>query len=83
MPGKMQIIQNSNGGVQPEINQPSLKRVLIPRLKAIEQEKVISYIQQSRKARQQAWELLAHATRVVEIAIAESEAAALKYLEKS
>ena len=80
MPGRMQIIQNSNGGVQPEINQPSLKRVLIPRLAQPIQTEITNNIQQAKHYRQRATDLLDAAKRAVEIAIEDSEAAALDWL---
>ncbi len=80
MPGKMQIIQHSNGGVQPEINQPSLKRVLIPRLAMESQTAIIDGIRQAHEARQEAKALLAKAKRAVEVAIEEGEAAAFQFL---
>jgi len=75
MPGKMQIIQNSNGGVQPEINQPSLKRVLVPRLAQSIQSEIITQIHRAHLARQEAQALLAKAKRAVEVAIEKGEAA--------
>lgn len=83
MPGKMQIIQHSNGGVQPEINQPSLKRVLIPRLADSIQTEIITQIRQAHTARQQAQTLLATAKRAVEVAIEEGEAAAMQILHSA
>jgi hypothetical protein len=81
MPGKMQIIQQSNGGVQPEINQPALKRILIPRLSDEQQLKVREGIHAAHAARQRAHLLLAAAQHAVEIAIEDSEAAALAHLK--
>lgn len=80
MPGKMQIEQQSNGGVQPEINQPALKSILIPRLDPADQNKIRVAILGAHAARHHARELLAAAQRAVEIAIKESEAAALAHL---
>lgn len=81
LPGRMQIEQRSNGGVQPEINQPSLKSVLIPRLELLHQNKIRNCIFLGHTARRQAHALLEAAKRAVEIAIEDSEAAALAYLE--
>lgn len=81
MPGKMQIIQHGNGGVQPEINQPALKRILIPRLLKEHQQEVRDSILFARAVRQHAHALLDRAKRAVEIAIEDSETAALAYLE--
>lgn len=81
MPGRMQIIRQSNGSVQPEISQPSLKRVLIPRLAEGEQDRIINYIRQAHAARQQAQALLAQAKRAVEVAIEEGEEKAMKFLK--
>ncbi len=81
MPGKMQIQQQSNGGVQPEINQPSLKRITIPRLEPKQQQKVKEAIKAAHKTRDLGNELLEKAKRAVEIAIEQSETAALNYLK--
>lgn len=78
--GKMQIEQQSNGGVQPEINQPALKRIVIPRLSETDQADVRAHIHAAEKARREARHLLAAAQRAVEIAIEHSEAAALAHL---
>lgn len=81
LPGKKQIIKWSNGGVQPEISQPSLSNVLVPVLEAKIQQEIRKNILLSREERQKAESLLDAAKRTVEIAIEDSEAAALAYLQ--
>ncbi|HEX7348321.1 MAG TPA: hypothetical protein VF264_01555 [Rhodanobacteraceae bacterium] len=81
LPGRMQIEQQSNGGVQPEINQPALKRVLIPRLDGRVQADIRAAVANAHAARDRAHQLLAAAQRAVEIAIEQDEAAALSYLD--
>lgn len=81
-PGRMQIEQRNNGAVQPEINQPSLKSILIPRLLMDDQQQIRNLVQRSRLARREARELLERAKRAVEIAIEENETAALRYLKQ-
>ena len=79
--GLMQIVQNSNGGVQPEINQPSLKSILIPKLDKLKQQDIRKTIKRAHRMRQHAKDLLEAAKRSVEIAIEDSEDTALAYLE--
>lgn len=81
-PGLMQIQQRSNGGVQPEINQPSLKSILIPCLATERQKEIRSAILSGHAARRSAHEMLERAKRVVEIAIEQSESAALRFLQQ-
>ncbi|MCX7068956.1 MAG: type I restriction enzyme HsdR N-terminal domain-containing protein [Methylococcales bacterium] len=78
--GKLQIIKNSNGGVQPEINHPALKSILIPRLPIETQTKIATLIQQSFTLKAQSEQLLATAKRAVELAIETDEQTALDYL---
>ena len=80
-PGRMQIFQWSNGGVQPEINQPSLSRVVVPLIPKEIQIQLRESVLQSRRERQRATEFLEAAKRAVEIAIEQDEQAALQYLE--
>jgi hypothetical protein len=80
MAGRMQIIQQSNGAVQPEISQPSLKRILIPRLPLEQQLQVRDRVYAAHSARQRAVAGLDAAKRAVEIAIGDSETAALAHL---
>lgn len=81
-PGRSQIDQKSNGGVQPEINQPSLKSIVVPKLDQEIQRMIRKSVEESHNARNQAKSLLDRAKRAVEIAIEESEAAALAYLDE-
>jgi len=80
LPGKMQIIKWSNGGVQPEISQPSLNEILVPIVDFEVQQRIRKDILLSRQQRQESTRLLNAAKRAVEIAIEDSELAALAYL---
>ena len=80
LPGKMQIQQRSNGGVQPEINQPALKSILVPIPSESAQKEIRRLILAARKLRDSSNELLERAKHVVEIAIEDSEDAAISYL---
>jgi type I restriction enzyme M protein len=80
LPGRMQIMQWSNGGVQPEINQPSLERIVIPYIALEIQAEIRQSAMQSHKAKQRAACFLEAAKRAVEIAIEDSETAALDFL---
>lgn len=81
LPGKKQIIKWSNGGVQPEINQPSLNSILIPILDFSMQQQIRQSLLESRLLRQMSKSLLDVAKRAVEIAIEQDEAAALAFIE--
>lgn len=81
LPGKFQIEKWSNGGVQPEINQPSLKRIVIPRLSDGAQKAIRNAVEASRLARNESKALLEKAKRAVEIAIERGEEAAVEFLD--
>jgi len=81
LPGRMQIFQWSNGGVQPEISQPSLSRIVVPRVGNEIQKQIRDLVLQSRNEHQRATQLLDAAKRAVEIAIEQDEESALTYLE--
>lgn len=81
MPGKMQIQQRSNGGVQPEINQPALKSILVPIPPQSAQQEIRRLILSARKLRDSSNDLLDVAKRAVEIAIEQNEQAAITYVE--
>jgi len=81
MPGKMQIQQLSNGGVQPEINQPALKSILVPIPTQSAQQEIRRLILSARKLRDSSYELLDVAKRAVEIAIEQDENAGMAYIE--
>jgi hypothetical protein len=81
MPGKMQIQQRSNGGVQPEINQPALKSILVPVPPQSAQQEIRMLILTARKLRNSSNGLLDLAKRAVEIAIEQDEQAAPAYIE--
>lgn len=80
--GKLQIEKHSNGGVQPEINHPSLKSILVPKLDMGIQTQIADLVQQSFTLKADSERLLAAAKRAVEIAIEADEAAALDYLNR-
>ena len=81
MPGKMQIQQRSNGGVQPEINQPALKSILVPIPPQSAQQEIRRLVLTARKLRDSSNGLLDVAKRAVEIAIEQDEQAAIAYIE--
>lgn len=81
LPGKMQIEQRSNGGVQPEINQPALKSILVPVTPKNIQKEIRRLILSARKMRESSNHLLDVAKRAVEIAIEQDEKSATAYIE--
>ena len=83
LPGKLQITKWSNGGVQPEISQPSLSNILVPLVASNVQQEIRKAILSSREQRQRATQLLDAAKRAVELAIEDSEAAALSWLAEA
>lgn len=82
LPGKMQIQQQSNGGVQPEINQPSLKSILVPIPPQAVQKEIRRLILNARELRDSSNNLLETAKCAVEIAIEQDEAAALHFINQ-
>ena len=80
--GKMQIEKNSNGGVQPEINHPALKSILVPKLDLDTQIQIANLIQQSFTLKAESECLLETAKRAVEIAIESDEPTAMAFLYK-
>ncbi len=82
LPGKMQIQQRSNGGVQPEINQPALKSILVPIPPQSDQQEIRRLILSARKLRDSSNNLLDVAKRAVEIAIEQDEQAALNFIAR-
>ena len=83
LPGKMQITQWSNGGVQPEISQPSLSRVVVPYISERDQSVIRLAMINARNAREQAGQFLSFARRAIEIAIETTEETALDYLSQT
>ncbi len=81
LPGKMQIQQWSNGGVQPEISQPALKSIVVPILAQSAQQEIRALILEARKLRALSASLLETAKRAVEIAIEQDEAAGMAYID--
>lgn len=80
MPGKMQIQQRSNGGVQPEINQPALKSILVPIPPSSAQLEIRRLILNARKLRDSSNALLDVAKRAVEITIERDEKTGMAYI---
>jgi restriction endonuclease S subunit len=80
--GKLQIVKNSNGGVQPEINHPALKSILIPKLDMETQTQIATLVQESYALKAERERLLDVAKRAVEIAIEIDEHEAVVYLER-
>jgi len=80
--GKLQIVKNSNGGVQPEINHSALKSILIPKLDMETQTQIATLVQESFALKAESGRLLDVAKRAVEIAIEIDEQAAMAYLER-
>jgi type I restriction enzyme S subunit len=81
LPGRMQIMQWSNGGVQPEISQPSLGKLIVPKVTAKVQLDIRRFILEAANARKRSADLLNAAKRAVEVAIEQDEKAAFIYLE--
>jgi Type I restriction modification DNA specificity domain len=81
-PGKMQIQKWSNGGVQPEINQPALKSILVPIVPESVQIHIRESILEARKFRQSSQRLLEIAKRAVEIAIENNEDTAMTWIDQ-
>jgi restriction endonuclease S subunit len=81
VPGKMQIQQRSNGGVQPEISQPALKSIVVPILPQSVQQEISHLILSARKLRDLSNDLLTVAKRAVEIAIEQDENAGITYIK--
>jgi Type I restriction modification DNA specificity domain len=79
-PGKMQIQQWSNGGVQPEINQPALKGIYVPVVPKNTQLQIRKLILKAKELRNESKRLLEVAKRAVEMAIEKDEAAGMAFL---
>ncbi|MGZ8226921.1 MAG: restriction endonuclease subunit S [Methylococcaceae bacterium] len=80
MAGKLQIEKNSNGGVQPEINHPALKSILVPKLDMETQTEIAVLVQQSFALKAKSERLLATAKRAVETAIETDEQTAMAFI---
>ncbi len=80
--GKLQIVKNSNGGVQPEINHPALKSILIPKLDMEIQIQIAALVQQSFTIKAESEHLLNVTKRAVEIAIETDEQTAVKFINQ-
>lgn len=79
--GVEQVRKMSNGGIQPEINQPSLKSIIVPLLSKKAQAKIRSLIIRSHETRDESKRLLELSKRAVEVAIEKGEAKGRKVLE--
>lgn len=80
--GAEQVRKRSNGGIQPEINQPSLKNIIVPLLLKKEQTRIRQMIIRSHVTRDESKHLLELAKQAIETAIEKGEAAGLKALEE-
>ena len=83
MAGKLQIEKNSNGGVQPEINHPALKSILVPKLAMGTQNQIAELVQQSFALKTESERLLATAKSAIEIAIEQDEVSAMQYIQNT
>ena len=72
---------HTSASLYPAISERDLLSLPIPRIDEKTQATICSAVLSARRARDQAAELLESAKRAVEIAIEDSEAAALKYLK--
>lgn len=80
--GVEQVRKRSNGGIQPEINQPSLKNIIVPLLSKKVQTKIRSLILRSQETREESKRLLELSKQAVESAIEKGESTAIKYLKQ-
>jgi hypothetical protein len=79
--GQMQVEQKNTGGIQTNLTIPAIESLLIPIGSINWQMPFVEMVYLSLFQRQRATQLLDAARRAVEIAIEDSEAAALAYLE--
>lgn len=79
--GRMQVEQLNTGGIQTNLTVPAIESLKIPLPSLAEQEQFTAKVFESHAARRRAKGLLEAAKRAVEIAIEDSEAAALGFLE--
>lgn len=84
--GKLQVEQFGTGGINPFLGLSNVRKLSVPRFGEIFMERVANETKErvlaSRAARQLAQAFLAAAQRAVEIAIEDSESAALAYLKQ-
>lgn len=80
--GQMQVEQKNTGGIQTNLTIPAIESLLIPIGSMDWQMSFVELVYLSLFQRQHATQLLDAAKRAVEIAIEDSEAAALAYLER-
>lgn len=73
----------ASASMYPAISEADILALPFPEIDASTAEAICQSVQQSREARQRANQLLETAKRAVEIAIEDSEAAALRYLEEA
>lgn len=74
---------HTSASLYPAISDSDLLALPFPEIPPSARDTVVTAVRSAHTARKRAQELLEHAKRSVEIAIEESEGAALKYLEKS
>jgi len=79
--GKMQVEQMNTGGIQTNLTIPAIESILIPVGNICWQQKFVDMVIDSLMQRERAGELLTAAKCAVEIAIEDSEAAALDWLQ--
>jgi len=81
--GKIQIERDGGGSVILHWRPDQIKKLKIPILPPLIQQKIASLVQQSHEARKRAKELLEIAKKAVEIAIEKNESKALEFLESN
>jgi type I restriction enzyme S subunit len=74
---------HTSASLYPAISDHDLLALPLPEIEVAAQEVIVSAVRSAHSARKRAHDLLAQAKRAVEIAIENSEAAALEYLKKS
>jgi len=81
MPGRLLLEERCKGSSYPVLDDVDIRNVSVPAVSSVIMEKMRDYVNTAHAARQRAHALLAAAKRVVEIAIEDSEIAALAYLK--
>jgi restriction endonuclease S subunit len=80
--GEYQLNRIGTGGVQTNISSTDIRKIFIPKIIEKKQQQIADLIAQSFSLKKQSEHLLKVAKRTVEIAIEESEAIALKYINQ-
>jgi hypothetical protein len=85
--GQLQVKQLSTGAINPFLGLANVRRLEIPEFAPDLMQRIANetkrLVESARETKTRAYDLLAQAKRAVEIAIEDSEAAALKYLKES